>query len=187
MICPSSEDFVSYNGLRPARSSWIAPRRRTLSRTTDFDQLGQHDLPLIGGLCLVQRTSTSKVTLIEQTDRASTKQQWRHRNGAKDEAETQRPTTESSPKISSIQRVIWKWSNLPERDWRILGGRFSLSTLRRWWVLLLRMLNRKTMLRFQRSEDLWGKTQDVDLCVWIFASHTERDRGAGFWIWRPPK
>ena len=34
-----------------------APRWRTLSRTTDFDQLGHHDLPLIGGLCLVQRTS----------------------------------------------------------------------------------------------------------------------------------
>ena len=34
-----------------------APHRRTLSRTTDFDQLGHHDLPLIGGLCLVQRTS----------------------------------------------------------------------------------------------------------------------------------
>jgi hypothetical protein len=36
-----------------------APRRRTLSPTTDFDQLGHHDLPLIGGLCRVQRTSTS--------------------------------------------------------------------------------------------------------------------------------
>ncbi len=27
-----------------------APHRRTLSRTTDFDQLGHHDLSLIGGL-----------------------------------------------------------------------------------------------------------------------------------------
>jgi hypothetical protein len=31
-ICPSSEDFVSYNGLRPRRASRSAPRRRTLSR-----------------------------------------------------------------------------------------------------------------------------------------------------------
>jgi hypothetical protein len=37
-ICPSSEDFVI---------------------TADFDQLGHHELPLVGGLYHVQRTSTS--------------------------------------------------------------------------------------------------------------------------------
>ena len=31
-FCPSSEDFVSCNGLRPRRASRSAPRRRTLSR-----------------------------------------------------------------------------------------------------------------------------------------------------------
>jgi hypothetical protein len=68
--CPSSEDFVTYNGLRlfgtaPARRTSSrttdlatlghhdAPRRRTLSRTTDFAYLA---LPLLGGLCHVQRT-----------------------------------------------------------------------------------------------------------------------------------
>ena len=53
-ICPSSEDFVSYNGLRPVRPRNSAPRRRTLSRTTDFDHAGPQDLPLVGGLCLVE-------------------------------------------------------------------------------------------------------------------------------------
>jgi len=64
MICPSLEDFVTYNGLRPARptwsaphwrtlshtmdfacwATWFAPHRRTLSRTTDFARWAQHDL-----------------------------------------------------------------------------------------------------------------------------------------------
>ena len=52
-ICPSSEDFVSFNGLRPRGVSETAPHWRTLSRATDFDQVGPQDLPLIGGLCLV--------------------------------------------------------------------------------------------------------------------------------------
>ncbi len=39
MICPSSED---------------------LSCATDLDRKGLNDLPLIGGLCLVQQTSTTK-------------------------------------------------------------------------------------------------------------------------------
>ncbi len=81
--CPLSEDFVTYNRLRPARPTWFAPHRRTLSCTTDFnplgqhdfaprwrtlsctmdfDLLGQHDLPLVGGLCHVQRTSTRWAT-----------------------------------------------------------------------------------------------------------------------------
>jgi hypothetical protein len=58
-ICPSSEDFVLFNRLRPQGISESAPRRRTLSRSTDFDHVGPQDLPLVRGLCLVQRTSTS--------------------------------------------------------------------------------------------------------------------------------
>jgi len=62
--CPSSEDFVTYNGLRPSgptpligglchvqRTSTLwatAPRRRTLSRTTDFARWAQHDLQQVG-------------------------------------------------------------------------------------------------------------------------------------------
>ncbi len=64
MICPSLEDFVTYNGLQLAGLTWFAPHRRTLSRTTDFNPLGQHDLPLIGGLCHVQRTSTRWANMI---------------------------------------------------------------------------------------------------------------------------
>jgi hypothetical protein len=58
--CPSSEDFVSCNDFDHQGSQSSAPRRRTLSRATDFDRKGLNDLPLIGGLCLVQRTSTTK-------------------------------------------------------------------------------------------------------------------------------
>jgi hypothetical protein len=56
MICPSSEDFVSCNGLQPPRVSMICPHRRTLSHATDFDRNGLNDLPLIGGLCLIPMT-----------------------------------------------------------------------------------------------------------------------------------
>ncbi len=70
----SSEDFVTYNRLWPTRPTWFAPRWRTLSRTPDFNPLGQHDLPLIGGLCLVQQTSTRWVSMITQQDIASNKQ-----------------------------------------------------------------------------------------------------------------
>ncbi len=83
--CSSLEDFVMYNGLGPARPTWFAPHQRTLSRTTDFallgqhdfaphwrtslrtmdfDLLGQHDSPLVGGLCHVQWTSTRWVNMI---------------------------------------------------------------------------------------------------------------------------
>ncbi len=83
--CPLPEDFVTYNGLWPAKPTWFAPHWRTLSHTTDFnplgqhdfsphwrtsshtmdfDPLGQHDLPLVGGLCHVQQTLTSWVNMI---------------------------------------------------------------------------------------------------------------------------
>jgi hypothetical protein len=62
--CPSLEDFVTYNGLQPARPTWFAPHQRTLSCTTDFDPLGQHVLPLIGGLCHVQQTSPRWANMI---------------------------------------------------------------------------------------------------------------------------
>ncbi len=83
--CPLSEDFVTYSGLWPARPTCFAPHRRTLSCTTDFDplgqhdfaphwrtlscttdfdQLGQHDLPLVGGLCHVQWTLTRWANMI---------------------------------------------------------------------------------------------------------------------------
>ncbi len=41
--CPSLEDFVLYNGLRPRRASRSAPCRRTLSRATDFDHIGPQE------------------------------------------------------------------------------------------------------------------------------------------------
>jgi hypothetical protein len=40
MICPSSEDFVSCNGLRPPGVSMICPYQRTLSYATDLDHKG---------------------------------------------------------------------------------------------------------------------------------------------------
>jgi hypothetical protein len=57
--------------------------------------------------------------------------------------------------------------------------------------LLLRMLNQKTMI-FQKSKDLWWKTQDVDLLSLdlLWASHDfdplclTRKR-TWVWIWRP--
>ena len=70
--CPSSEDFVSYNGLRPYMASRSAPRRRTLSRTTDFDHAGPQDLPLVGGLCLIKtdfgRTKGARTTKTGRAD-----------------------------------------------------------------------------------------------------------------------
>jgi len=137
--CPSLEDFVAYIGLRTRHWEWPpqdivysslgvttsmimplvgglchvqrtstsgptpligglchvqrtstlwanAPRRRTLSRTMDFDPLGQRPssedfvtynglrpsgpTPLIGELCHVQRTSTLWVTMISRQGRA---------------------------------------------------------------------------------------------------------------------
>jgi hypothetical protein len=72
-ICPSSEDFVSYNGLRPVGPQNSAPRRRTLSRATDFDHAGPQDLPLVGGLCLVKtdfgRTNRARTTKQDEPTR----------------------------------------------------------------------------------------------------------------------
>ncbi len=45
-------------------SQWSAPHRRTLSSATDFDHEGLNDLPLIRGLCLVQQTLTTRVSMI---------------------------------------------------------------------------------------------------------------------------
>ena len=72
-ICPSSEDFVSCNGLRPVGPQNSAPRRRTLSRATDFDHAGPQDLPLVGGLCLVKtdfgRTNRARTTKQDEPTR----------------------------------------------------------------------------------------------------------------------
>ena len=77
-ICPSSEDFVSYNGLRPVGPQNSAPRRRTLSRATDFDHAGPQDLPLVGGLRLVERTSAGQTRPGRQNRKSRRKQcRWR--------------------------------------------------------------------------------------------------------------
>ncbi len=136
MICPSSEDFVTYNGLWPTGPTWFAPNWRTLSRTTDFNPLGQHDSLVIGGLCHVQRTSTRWVSMIcpssedfvlynglwptgsqwshnkieHRQTKPMTHQEW-HQEWRK--TSTQRPTTTSSPRIRSPLSKM-KWSNVPE-------------------------------------------------------------------------
>ncbi len=68
-------------------------------------------------------------------------------------------------------KVRWKWSNLPEgfeEFWVDTLVYQQCDDVR----LLLRMLNRKTMI-FQKSEYLWWKTQDVDLLSLdlLWASH----------------
>ncbi len=93
MNCPSSEDFVMYNGLRPARSQWSAPRLRTLSRTKDFDPLGLND-------------QTARQSIDNKTNDTS----------------KVAPMMKLTPKdqlLLVVQRsdcntVRWKWSNLPE-------------------------------------------------------------------------
>ena len=52
-ICPSSEDFVSYNGLRPQGASIIYPSSEDFVLYNGLRPQGSQDLPLIGGLCLV--------------------------------------------------------------------------------------------------------------------------------------
>jgi hypothetical protein len=136
---PSSEDFVTYNGLRPSgptplvgglchvqrtshssmgvttsmimpligglchvqRTSTLwanAPHRRTLSRTTDFDPLGQRPssedfvtynglrpsgpTPLVGGLCHVQRTSPAGHNMISSKLEHNLKKPMTHREYA---------------------------------------------------------------------------------------------------------
>ncbi len=124
--CPLPEDFVTYNGLWPARLTWFAPHWRTLSRTMDFnplgqhdfaphqrtlsctmdfDPLGRHDLPLIGGLCLIQRTLTRWVSMITQQDIASTNKPMTHCEWHQEQRKMsiQRPTTTGSPRIRSPQ------------------------------------------------------------------------------------
>ncbi len=87
-------------------------------------------------------------------------------------------------------KVRWKWSNLPEgfeEFWVDALVYQRCNDVR----LLLRMLNQKTMI-FQKSKDLWWKTQDVDLCLWIFCEphmililSVWQERGPGVWIWCP--
>ncbi len=107
MNCPSPENFVTYNGLRPARSQWSAPHQRTLSRTTEFNLLGLND-------------QTARQSIDNKTNDTS----------------KVAPMTKLVPKdqlLLVVQGSDWhtvrcKWSNLPEGF-----GEFWVDTLVYWW------------------------------------------------------
>ncbi len=147
MICPSLEDFVTYNGLWPAGPTWFAPHLRTLLRTMDFGPLGQHDSPLIGGLCHVQWTSACWISMIcpsledfvsyngfwpagsqwshNKIEHQQTNQ-WHIKSGTKNDAK-QVPKDQLLlvDQGSDCHTVRWKWS-IYLNGLKILGGRFSL-------------------------------------------------------------
>ncbi len=136
MICPSSEDFVMYNRLQPTGPTWFAPHWRTLSCTTDFNPLGQHDSPLIGGLCHIQWTSTRWVSMIcpsledfvsynglwpagsqwsHNKIEHQQKNQWHIKSGTKNDAKwVPKDQLLLVVQGSDCHTVRWKWSNLPE-------------------------------------------------------------------------
>jgi hypothetical protein len=135
-ICPSSEDFVTYNRLWRAGPTWFAPHRRTLLRTTDFNPLGQHDSPLIGGLCHIQWTSTRWVSMIcpsledfvSYNGLRPARSQWSHNkiehrqtnqwhieSGTKNDAKwVPKDQLLLVVQGSDCHTVRWKWSNLPK-------------------------------------------------------------------------
>ncbi len=139
MICPSLEDFVAYNGLRPV-GNMICPSLE------DFD--------MYNGLRSLSNMISSKIE--------HDKNQWHIENSTKKRCitNTQRPNT-TRVVLESDRHIDNDLLNL--NGLKILGGRFSLWWTKRWWWIGFRLCLIEITMSIQKSEDLWRNTRS-----WIF-------------------
>ena len=184
MICPSSEDFVSYNRLRPL-GHMICPSLEDFVLYNGLRLLGHmicpsmEDFVTYNGLCLLgNMICPSSEEIVTYNRLRPTGSQWSHDKVEHDKTnDTSRVAPKNDAKQVTKDQILWVVQESDRRNdndliylngLKFLGGRFSLWWRKRWWWIGFRWCSIEKQWAYRRVR-ISCETQDkANSLGWLF-------------------